>query len=108
MTATPDVPASPNQPEGGPFADGRVRSGAWQIPMDEAVASATAAGFRVSSRSHRDRVFVERGRWAAASITPTPAGVVVRRSMTLAQTAILGAVIVLLIVCVGGPGMFDQ
>lgn len=86
---------------------GRVIPGAWQISMDEAVATATAAGFRVTPRSNRDRVFVERGPWAAASIAPTPAGVVVRRSMTLAQTAIVGAVIVLIILCVGGPGMFD-
>ncbi|MGW3608921.1 hypothetical protein ACWD6N_03380 [Micromonospora sp. NPDC005163] len=107
MTASPDMPADPTRPEGGPFTDGRVYTGAWQIPMDEAVASATAAGFRVTPRSHRTRVFVERGRWTAAAITPTPAGVVVKRSMTLAQTAIVGAVIVLFIVCVGAPGLLN-
>ncbi|GLZ62890.1 hypothetical protein [Micromonospora sp. NBRC 107095] len=97
MTATPD----PTRPDTGPFTGGRVYTGSWQVPMDAAVASATAAGFRVTPRSSRHRVIVERGVWTAASISPTPAGVVVRRSMTLAQTAILGAVIVAFIVCVG-------
>ncbi|MEU1240025.1 hypothetical protein ABZ388_06670 [Micromonospora parva] len=97
MTVTPD----PTRPATGPFTSGRVYTGAWQIPMDAAVASATTAGFRVTPRSNARRVIVERGVWTAASITPTPAGVVVRRSMTLAQAAIVGAVIVLVIVCVG-------
>jgi hypothetical protein len=76
-------------------------------PDGGSVANATAAGFRVTPRSHRNRVFVERGPWSAASITPTPVGVVVKRSMTVAQTAIIGAVIVLLIVCVGAPGVLN-
>ncbi|RAN92670.1 hypothetical protein GAR05_06162 [Micromonospora saelicesensis] len=104
MTATPGTPADPTRPESGPFTAGRVYTGAWQIPMDQAVASATAAGFRVTPRSNHRRVFVERGPWTAATISPTPAGVVVKRSMTLAHTAIVGAVIVLLIVCVGING----
>ncbi|MGA4726305.1 hypothetical protein ACPB67_02695 [Micromonospora taraxaci] len=100
MTATPD----PTRPDTGPFTGGRIYTGAWQIPMDQAVTSATTAGFRVTPRSDQRRVIVERGPWTAAAIRPTPAGVVVKRSMTLAHTAILGAVIVAFIVCVGVNG----
>ncbi|MGC1212624.1 MAG: hypothetical protein WA890_15295 [Micromonospora sp.] len=86
---------------------GRIRSQAWQVTMDEALAAAEAAGFRVTAHSGPSRVYAQRGLWTAATITPTPAGVVVKRSWTLAQTAALGVVLVLIVLCLGGPGMFD-
>lgn len=99
---TPAEPPNPFTPAG------MIRNQAWQATMDEAVAAAKAAGFRVTTRSGPSRVYVQRGQWTAASITPTPAGVLVKRSWTLAQTAVLGAVLVLIVLCLGGPGMFNQ
>lgn len=109
MSTPAEPPVPPNDQQGRPFTPtGRVRSQAWQITMDEAVAAAKSAGFRVTTRSGPSRMYVQRGWWTAAVITPTLAGVVVKRSWTLAQTAVLGAVLVVLtITCLGGPGMFD-
>ncbi|MDH6460100.1 hypothetical protein M2302_000251 [Micromonospora sp. A200] len=95
----PGRPDSPFPP------DGRVCIGAWPVTMDDAMAHATAAGFRATPRSSRDKVVVQRDWKTAATITPTPAGVVVKRELTVAQLAMVGAVLVLLIVVLFGPGV---
>lgn len=93
MTATPAT---------GPFLpNGKVAPGAWPLSPQEAVAAAQAAGFRVTSRSDAKRIVAHRDWMTEVTISPTPAGVVVKRTLTVAQLAMVGAVIVLLVVLCG-------
>lgn len=75
----PTEPSPPPGWEGSPFSPtGKVHSQAWQVTADEAIAAATAAGFRTTSRSRSNRVHVQRDWNTAATIAPTPGGVVVK------------------------------
>ncbi|MCO1597411.1 hypothetical protein M8C17_19860 [Micromonospora sp. RHAY321] len=78
-----------------------MRSRAWQVPIDQAVAAATSAGFRVTTRSGPTRVYVKRDWRAAARITPTHGGVVVKPAWTGEQAALVAAVLILLCLCGG-------
>lgn len=85
---------------------GKVRPTAWQVGVDHAVAAARAAGFRPTPRSTISRVYVQRDWKTAATIRPTPSGVVVRPAWTTPLTIIVAVVLALLVtaVCVC-PGL---
>lgn len=69
------------------------------------MAAAAAAGFRPTARSGPNRVYVQRDWKIAATISPTPTGVVVKPAWTTAQMAIVAGVLGLLFLGVCGPGV---
>lgn len=74
--------------------------------MDEAIAAATAAGFRPTTRSSPTRLCVQRDWKTAATISPTYGGVVVKPAWTTGQLVVVVVVLVLLFIGLCGfPGL---
>jgi hypothetical protein len=98
--------SAPSPTPDSPFTrGGNVKGRAWQVPMDEALAAANAAGFRMTTRSGPNRAYVQRDGKTAATISPTPGGVVVKPAWTTGQMVIVAGVLVLLFFGVCGiPG----
>jgi hypothetical protein len=89
---TPHAPLPPF-PSHGPIR----RRRALPVGVDQAVAAAQAGGWQVTARSGPARVYVQRDWRTAATITPTPAGVVVKPAWTTGQMILVGMVLTLLV-----------
>lgn len=104
MSATPLPPPDPTGLGNSPFfPKSRVKACAWQVTMADATAAAAVAGFRPTARSGPTRLYVQRDWKTAASISPTPAGVVVKPAWTTAQMAIVAGILVVLFLGLCAP-----
>ncbi|MFI6332915.1 hypothetical protein ACIBBG_31990 [Micromonospora chersina] len=106
MSATPAPPPDPTALGNSPFfPKSKVKGCAWQVTMDDAVAAAAAAGFRPTTRSGPNRLYVQRDWRTAAWITPTHGGVVVKPAWTTGQLVLVAAVITVLAIALCLPGV---
>ncbi|WP_147434747.1 hypothetical protein [Micromonospora musae] len=64
--------------------------------MHDAMAAVSSAGFRLTPRSGPSRVYVQRDWRTAATISPTPSGVVVKPAWTTGQMVLVAAILPLL------------